>query len=166
MYYSIEVIIMSMTEKIRILLVKRKLSAADLAKLLKYNTEDALSKANLTSDEKVLLLNNNIRLVPKLPVPEEKGSYVIVLMDSFVTNQTNPQFRDNAIIFDIICHTDNWIMDDYMLRPFKIMHEIDNMFNNKKLNGIGKTQFVSATSLVLSAELAGFTMSYKVVNDI
>ena len=53
-----------------------------------------------------------------------------------------------------------------MLRPYKIMHEIDGMLNRSRLNGIGKVDFVSANSLILSEELAGFTLVYRVINDV
>lgn len=142
------------------------LESEKLAKLLKYNTSDALTKPNLTKKQKFELLNNNIKIVPKLPLQSEKRSSVIVLFDNFVTNANNPEYRDNTITFDVVCHIDDWIMEDYMLRPYCIMHEIDGMFNNQKLNGIGKVQFVTANSLVLSDSLAGFSLVYRVINDI
>lgn len=138
----------------------------DLLKLLKYTTEDALTKPNLTAAEKQEIANTNIKVVPKLPVPDAVGSYIIIMFDTFTPNPSNEMFRDNVIIFDIICNTDTWVMEDYMLRPYKIMHELDSMFNGSKLNGIGKVEFVAANSLVLTTELAGFTMMYKVINDI
>ena len=138
----------------------------DLLKLLKYTTPDSLTKTNLTPEEKTGMINSHIKVVPKLPTPEDVGSYIIILFDTFTTNSNNPVYRDNVIMFDVICHTDTWVMDDYMLRPYKIMDQIDRMFNNTKLNGIGKVEFVAANSLILTSELAGFTMMYKVINDI
>jgi hypothetical protein len=35
-------------------------------------------------------------------------SYVIISFDNFTTNVENPEFRDNIITFDIICHYDQW----------------------------------------------------------
>jgi hypothetical protein len=138
----------------------------DLLKLLKYTTTDALTKPDLTPEEKQAIINDNIKVVPKLPVPDAVGSYIIIMFDTFTPNPNNTEFRDNVIIFDVICHADTWVMEDYMLRPYKIMHELDSMFNKSKLNGIGKVEFVAANSLVLTTELAGFTMMYKVINDI
>ena len=57
-------------------------------------------------------------------------------------------------------------MNGYQLRPYKIMGEIDGMLNNQKLNGIGTTEFVSANQLLLNNELAGYTLMYRVVNDV
>ena len=148
-------------------IMEKMLANQSLLKLLKYSTADALTnKKDLTEEEKSELINKNIKVVPELTIPEEQGSYVIVGFDGFVTNENNPEFRDNVITFDVLCYMDTWIMDDYMLRPYKIMHEIDAMFNKSKLNGIGKVDFVSANSLILSADLAGFTMVYRVINDV
>lgn len=137
-----------------------------LLKLLKYSTFDALSKPDLTNEEKSAMLNNNIRVVPKLPFNDSQESIVIITFDSFMENGNNPEFRDNIIMIDVLCPVSSWIMGDYMLRPYKIMHEIDGMLNRSKLNGIGKVDFVSANSLILSEELAGFTLVYRVINDV
>ena len=46
------------------------------------------------------------------------------------------------------------------------MHEIDGMLNKTKLTGIGVVNFLSSNALILSEELAGFTMSYVVINNV
>lgn len=137
----------------------------NLLKLLKYSTTDALQKPDVTVREKAAMLNKNIRIVPQLPYESEQESVLIISFDSFVTNANNPEFRDNVIMIDVLCPVTTWLMDDYMLRPYKIMHEIDGMLNRQKLNGIGKVDFISANSLILSKELAGFTITYRVIND-
>jgi hypothetical protein len=79
-----------------------------LKKLLHYNTKDCLSRANLTDDETLELLGKNIKIVPKLYVDGSVLNYIIVSFDNFTENRTNPEFRDNVIEFDIICHFDQW----------------------------------------------------------
>ena len=137
-----------------------------LLKLLYYNTADALEKDSLTGEEIVSVMSNNIKIVPKIPLEETLNSYIIILFDHFVTNQNNPIYRDNLITFDVVCPLELWKMNDYMLRPYSIMHSIDSIFNNTKLNGIGKVEFVSADSLMLTDEMAGFTVTYRVINDV
>lgn len=137
-----------------------------LLKLLYYSTPNALKEKDLTDEQKTSLINKSIRVVPQIPIPEEAQSHIIISFDNFMTNANNPEFRDNIVTFDVLCPTEDWVMDDYMLRPYKIMHEIDSMFNKSKLNGIGKVDFISTNSLVLSRDLAGFTMAYGVINDV
>jgi hypothetical protein len=86
-------------------------------------------------------------------------SYVIISFDNF-TPSGNPEFRDNIISFDIICHFDQWQLKDFQLRPYRIAAEIDTMFNDKRLTGIGKLNFLGANQLILNDEFAGISLMY------
>jgi hypothetical protein len=76
----------------------------NLKKMLHYTTEDCLTKATLTDDESLELFGKNIKIVPKLTIDGSVLNYVVINFDNFVPNATNPEFRDNVIEFDIICH--------------------------------------------------------------
>ena len=134
-----------------------------LKKLLYYTTSDAMEKPNLTEDESLSLLGTNIKIVPKLYVDGSVLNYILINFDNFTPSE-NPEFRDNTIEFDIICHFDQWNLRDYALRPYKIAGEIDSMFNLKKLTGIGYLEFVGATQIVLSDEFAGLCLMYRTVH--
>lgn len=140
-----------------------------LKKLLYYTTKDALKKPSLTEDESLALLGEgdgygHIRMVPKLYVDKDVLNYIIISFDNFVPNMTNPEFRDNVISFDIICHFDQWQMENFQLRPYKIAAEIDTLFNNRHLSGIGKLQFLGANQLLINDEFAGLTLMYAAVH--
>ena len=60
---------------------------------------------------------------------------------------------------------DKWQMDNYMFRPFHIMHEIQSEFDKQKLNGIGTMQFVKANLLNLG-DYSGYQLGYLVINDV
>lgn len=147
-------------------IVNKLINNDDLKKLLFYATKDTLRKPNLTEEETMGLVHDRIKVVPKIPVDEELKSQIIISFDNYTTNANNPEFRDNIITFDILCPLSTWVLEGYNLRPYKIMGEIDGMFNKQKLNGIGTVEFISATQLLLSEELAGFTLVYRVVNDV
>ena len=132
-----------------------------LKKLLYYTTKDCLDKPNLTEKQNIELFGKNIKLIPKLYVDGSVENYIIVSFDNFTKNVTNPEFRDNIIEFDIICHFDQWQLEDFALRPYKIAAEIDSMFNNTHLTGIGELQFVGATQTVLTDEFAGVCLLYE-----
>ena len=134
-----------------------------LKKLLYYTTSDALEKPNLTEDESLSLLGTNIKIVPKLYVDGSVLNYILINFDNFTPSE-NPEFRDNTIQFDIICHFDQWNLRDYALRPYKIAGEIDSMFNLKKLTGIGYLEFMGATQIVLTDEFAGLCLMYRTVH--
>jgi hypothetical protein len=52
------------------------------------------------------MYGKNIRIVPKLIVDGTVLNYILINFDNFTPNATNPQFRDNIVEFDIICHFD------------------------------------------------------------
>ena len=134
-----------------------------LKKLLYYTTSDAMEKPNLTEDESLSLLGTNIKIVPKLYVDGSVLNYILINFDNFTPSE-NPEFRDNTIQFDIICHFDQWNLRDYALRPYKIAGEIDSMFNLKKLTGIGYLEFMGANQIVLTDEFAGLCLMYRTVH--
>lgn len=150
-------------EKDMNLIISKMLKNERLKRLLFYTTKDALDKKNLTEDESLALIGKNIKIVPKLYVDRSVLAYIIINFDNFLQTG-NPEFRDNSIEFDIICHFDQWQLKDFALRPYKIAAEIDSMFTESRLTGIGKLEFVSASEMVLSDEYAGLCLSYKAIH--
>jgi hypothetical protein len=128
-------------------------------RLLYYSTSNALDLPNLTQDQSLELFGKYIKIVPKIYIDGSVLSYVIISFDNF-TPSGNPEFRDNIISFDIICHFDQWQLQDFQLRPYRIAAEIDTMFNDKHLTGIGKLNFLGANQLILNDEFAGLTLMY------
>ena len=146
------------------ILVDLILKNNNLKKLLHYTSKDCLDKKNLTEDESLALMNKNIKLVPKLSIDRSVLNYIIVSFDGFSTNASNPEFRDNLIEFDIICHFDQWQLTDFQLRPYRIAAELDSMLNNKKLTNLGKLEFVGANQLILNDEFAGLCLVYQAIH--
>lgn len=140
-----------------------------LCRLLKYNTKtpflsvDPITKKEQPDVDGAELINKQILIVPKIfDDSTEKMSYVVSVFDDFTVNLLNPEFKISTVRFDIACPYDEWILNDQSLRPYLIMEEIDLMFNQKKLNGIGNLQFYRADNLTLSPWIGGYSMRYKV----
>ena len=136
----------------------------NLKKLLYYNTPTAMRKEPLDEEQSYSLVGKNIKIVPKLYIDGSVLTYVIISFDNFTTNATNPEFRDNIVSFDIICHFDQWQLEDMQLRPYRIAAEIDTMFNDKHLSGIGTLQFLGANQIILNDEFAGLTVMYSAIH--
>ena len=136
-----------------------------LKRLLYYTTPDAMEKPNLTDDQMYELFKKNIRIVPKLKVDNSVLNYLVIKFDNFITNPTNPQFRDNTIEFDIICHYDQWRLKDYQLRPYRIAAELDSMLNDTHLSGIGKLEFSTTGTINMGDEYAGVCLLYRSVHS-
>ena len=136
-----------------------------LKRLLYYTTKDALNRTDSFSEEQTLeLFQKHIKIIPKLYIDGSVLSYIIINFDNFTPNAENPEFRDNIITFDIICHFDQWNLGDFQLRPYRIAAEIDTMFNNKHLTGIGDLQFLGANQLILNDEFAGVSLMYQAIH--
>ena len=135
-----------------------------LKKLLYYTSADALNRAEPNEDQTLEMFGKNIKIVPKLYVDNSVLNYIIVSFDNFTQNATNPEFRDNIVEFDIICHFDQWALKDFQLRPYKIAAEIDSMFNDKHLTGIGKLEFLGANQMILTDEFAGLCLMYQAIH--
>ena len=88
---------------------------------------------------------------------------MIITFDNF-TQSKNPEFRDNVIEFDIVCHFDQWQMKDFQLRPYRIAAELDTMFHDQHLTGIGTLQFLGANQIILTDEFAGLCLMYEAIH--
>lgn len=132
-------------------------------KLLYYDTKDALSR-KIGQEEIQEILDKQIKIVPKIKVDNEIRNYLVINFDNFMNNETNPEFRDNFIYFDIICHLDQWLLTDFQLRPYKIAGELDYMFNNKRLTGIGKLEFVSSQQITVDQNFIMVSLVYRTVH--
>lgn len=133
-----------------------------ICRLLKYQVRDPFSDKYEDVDG-IELLNKQILAVPKVfDASTEKMAYIVAVFDNFIVNQFNPDFKISTVRFDIACPYDEWVLDENSLRPYLIMQEIDNMFNQGKLAGIGNLQFHRADMLTLSPQIGGFSMEYKI----
>lgn len=137
-----------------------------LKKLLYYTTSDCLMKPNLTEEETYDLFKNKkmIRMVPKIKIDGSVKNYIVINFDDFVTNPQNPEFRNNLIKIDIVCHYSQWELKDFQLRPYRIAAEIDSMLNHKRLTGIGDVEFLAAKRITLTNEFIGLCLIYEIIH--
>lgn len=151
-------------EKDTALIVDMMLKNERLKKLLYYPTRDCLEKPNLTEDQTLSLIGNQIKTIPKIFVNNEDLIYVLINFDGYTPNFTNPEFRNNIITFDVVCNVDNWQLKDFQLRPYRIAAELDTMFSNKHLTGIGTLNFTGGLQVVMSPEHIGLNLSYLAIH--
>lgn len=159
---------------LRKLFIESQPYSDELKKLLVINTKDCLdNKENQIYNSAVrdmslakLREQGYIKLEPKIKMAEHEKikSYLIFSFDNFVTNRTNPHFRDCSVYIDILCHTDCWDLGNFRVRPIKIAGYIDGILNNTKLSGIGTFQFLGCNELVLDEVLSGYTLSYAAIH--
>jgi len=145
------------------LIVEKIINNDNLCKLLYYADKNALSKTALTEDQKYSLIGDKVLVVPVIPKEDELQSYIIVQFDNFSPNETSEVvFRDFILTFDILVNTKIWTLDNWTLRPYAIMHEIDSIFNMSKLNSLGPINFIGANNLIINEFFMGFTLAYRI----
>ena len=157
---------------LRKLFIESKPYSDYLKRLLIINTEDCLDTNNPIYNEQIkkslkeTIDEGYISFIPKIKFGEHEKvkSYLIISIDNFSSNSTNPYYRDCTVNFDIICHTDYWDIGDYQVRPLKIVGYIDGILNECKLSGIGTFNFLGCNQLLLNQELSGYTLSYRAVH--
>ena len=103
-------------------------------------------------------------ICPKVEIDKSMFSYILITFDEFIPNGTNPEYRDNLITFNIVCHFNSWNLGDFQLRPYKIAGEIDSMFDGKHMFGIGELQFVGAKQIALNDEFGGLSLIYATIH--
>lgn len=114
----------------------------NLCKLLEYSVDDPFQELDIAETD--TLLYNKIYPFPKVPKTEtEKSSTLCVFFDDFRLGSDNRGTKEGTIIFNVIVHNDLWRMTGTgMLRPYAILSEIDNIFNNERVMGIKKSSSI------------------------
>ena len=142
-------------------IVNKLLSNQNLLKLIKYTDKDPLSHPDVPQDEIDKMLHKNILITPKIPdEDQDKNCYIIILLDKYIVDPQNADFKIATVRFDVLCPMDRWVVNGKSLRPYLIMNEIDKDFNEKKLAGIGNLSFISSNRLVVSPYLSGYSLKY------
>lgn len=143
------------------LMADKIMSNQRICRLLKYQVKDPFSKdlPDVNGDD---LIHKQILIVPKIyDDSTERMSYLTALVSNFSVN-SNVEFKNATFRFDIACPYEEWILNNQSLRPYLIMEEIDKMFNEGRLAGIGKLRFVRAEELTLTPWLGGYCMWYMI----
>ena len=138
-----------------------------LKKLLYYTIPDCLEEGKypkLDAKQTAELFGKQIRIVPKITIDSSVLNYIIIDFDNFIPNRTNPEFRDNIISFTIVCHFDQWNLGGFDLRPYRIAAELDALFNNTHLTGIGTLQFLGCNQQLINEEFAGLSLNYVAIH--
>ena len=146
------------------IIINKCLNNKRLKRLLYYTTPNALSQPDLNDEQAIALLGKNIRITPKLFIDNETLNYLFINFDNFAQNDTNPEYRNNIIEFDILCHVDQWNLKDFQMRPYRIAAEIDSMFNKQKLSGIGTLTFIGADNININDEFFGVCLTYVAIH--
>lgn len=131
-----------------------------LCRLLKYHVKDPFD-ANLPDVVGEDMIGKQISITPFIyDNSTEKMSYLVAVFSGFAVTPGNGEFKQVTLRFDFVCPYDEWDIEAEAQRPYLIMQEIDSMFNEMPLAGIGNLRFLRGYPTVLSPQLGGYSMEY------
>lgn len=140
-----------------------------LAKLMYYNTPDALSKASLTEEQKYGMINDNIVGYRYIPTTAEKSkSWVSISTSRFVPQEGYRQFSDEYLMGYIFFYVlvDTAIMEtETGYRQDLIAERIHNLFQESRDYGIGELRLESfVENWEHSNKFGGYIMGFRTVD--
>ena len=141
-----------------VIIANMLLNNQNICKLLYYSSKTPLTEPTITNTDS--LMDSHIRLYPKVPNSDSRGSIINIIFDSFDVNVDNENTIMTTIRFDVICPIEEWMINENSLRPFLIMSEISSMFNGFNIGGIGKLRLLNAETLLLSPDYGGYSMVF------
>ncbi|WP_257129957.1 hypothetical protein [Bacillus cereus] len=150
-------------------ILNRCLESQVLAKLLKYDSEDALSKKDIEMDDAFSLMNT--RVFPYRFVPttiDEQGTFLTLGVNGFRRYQEGftvfDDYQAGEIYFYFFTHvdimrTDNGVRQDLMLA------EISRLFDGTKGIGMGELKLRYLNELwIHNNKFGGYAVSFTVTD--
>lgn len=157
-------------EKDALLILDKLIKNKELCKLLFFNTPDALDK-ELSDEECAQLVEKGyINIRSYFPEGEYIKNFIMISFDNFLVT-SNPQFMDYNIEVSIFCHNDNFNFKHNgvsHVRDLYLSHLVVKELINTKLSGIGKVEFMGASSILLGSnpKYSGRSLTFRNVNSL
>lgn len=159
---------------VRKLFVESKPYSDELKRLLVIPNKDCLDNlSNQQYKDKIdemtvakLIEEGYVVFNPRI-LEEEFAKYksnIVITIDNFTPNATNPEFRDCMIHFDVLCPIDNYDLGNYRQRPMKILGYIDGIMNKTKLSGIGELNFVGCSGADMTENKTIHVLTYMAIH--
>lgn len=141
-------------------IAKRLLENQNLCRLL---VNPDLNPLDTPVEDSFKLLNNNIKVVPKIDESEfNRESKLALVFPRGSLNDENEEFKQ--LEFHLLVYTtlDTWIVNSENLRPFMIMSEIEKSLKNKRMNGIGVMKYGGFELSTLTDKLSCYQMVFYI----
>ena len=143
-------------------IIMTMMSNQNLCKLIYYDTSTPLLEANI--ENTTSLLFDRLYPIPITPlVTDDAKSFITVVLDDFQLGKTNIKFKTSKILINVISHISLWPIAEGKLRPYGIMGEIDKLFNEQRIVGIGKLIFERSNWIAANEKFMGYRLVYNVV---
>lgn len=139
---------------------ERLLANQTLCKLVYYNDQDPMSKADFVSTSN--LIGKEIRFIPKVGPQENTKSKVVLVWNEGEKNPTNSDIVDLSLKVYVYTPFSEWIILGDELRIFYIMAEIEETLDGKEVNGLGRLKSSGFYLDIITDELAAYRMEFTI----
>lgn len=139
---------------------ERLLANQTLCKLVYYNDQDPISKADFVNTS--ILLGKEIRFIPKVGPQENTKSKVVLVWSEGEKNPTNSDIVDLSLKVYVYTPFSEWIILGDELRIFYIMAEIEETLDGKEVNGLGRLKSSGFYLDIITDELAAYRMEFTI----
>ena len=133
-----------------------------LKRLLYYTDPKALHLPKLTPAQSLSLVNDQIRIIPKLGTEVDVKPHIVLTFDKFIPTDDMTAFRSCVLGVDITVPYDYWNLENFKLRPYAIAGEVDAMLNKSNQTRLGIADFAGARMLIVNSEVGGLSLSYTI----
>ncbi len=141
--------------------VLKLIANQNLCKLLKFNSNNPYAEIDIMDTGELIYS----KIFPYSHVPEtdkEVGSYLCIILDRFRLT-SNQAIKSGQLNIDIIVHNDLWRMNGTgEMRPYAIMHEVDEALNGKIRVGIKDLTFSDCRHVRYNQSYSGFQLTYSI----
>lgn len=144
------------------IIAERMVEDDDLVRLLIDNREECLEedeKIVIENQQKKDALKHNITLVPVIDKSKEDDTRIVMGIKDIINDDAKYIY---TLDFDVVVNVDNWKLTNYNLRPLALINEIDNLFTDTKMCGIGAAKFIGVESIKVNERLGGFRAHYLI----
>lgn len=140
---------------------ERMVQNDDLVRLLIDNREECLTDPIEVTNKDRKKAMQQISIIPIVDKETADRTKIVVGIKDIVNASTSEAYI-YSMNFDIIVNVANYKMDDYKPRGLAILNEIDNLFSDSKMIGIGPAEFIGADTLKINESLSGFRAYYQI----
>jgi hypothetical protein len=141
-------------------ILSRLITSQKLCKAVYYDAADFLDQPDLV-DPAHLLLNENIypfRFIPQSSA--DKKTYITLSFRNY--RKVNIAYKYGYICIYIFTHKDLIQTDYEFLRYDLIASEVDELMNNQRGLGIGRTEFEEMDEFIVDEQHMGVYLKYKI----
>lgn len=143
-----------------------------ICKLLYYDTPNALTSNNLDDNTILFTDLSNRRIYPMVYTMENMDipkSMLYIDVSNASLDKKNIFFKDVCIEITILSHLDLWELtndeSEYSnLRINRLVHELNTLFHQKRVIGLGKMLFDVMQKVYVDRVFSGYKISFQVVD--